>query len=305
LSIERLNGEAAYSSYPEWNNLCFKIHSLVVISAMENKQIKMNIVNPHAAGIDIGSRTHYVAIGQSTEDVRTFGIYTEDHQKMITWLQDHKITTIAMESTGSYWQTLFAALQSIGFEVLLVNGKQIKNVKGKTDVKDCIWIQKLHSLGLLTGSFLPSADTSNLRTLYRHRVSMVEESTKMINKMQKSLRLMNLRLDVVLNDIMGTSGRSIVEAILSGVRDGVQLASLAHYTVRTSKDELAKSLQGQWNDELLYELKDCYECYCFFETKLSQCDKKIEALINSFTAAAPAAEESKLIQKKNDPPSIK
>jgi transposase len=183
---------------------------------MMKKQISMNVINPHAAGIDVGSRSHYASVGQQPEETREFGVYTKDYQSMIVWFQQNKITTIAMESTGSYWQTLFSALQLAGFEVILVNGKQIKNVKGKTDVKDCQWIQRLHALGLLTGSFLPSADIEQLRTYQRHRNWMIEQCAKMSNKMQKALRLMNLRLDVVLSDITGKSGLNMIKAILDG-----------------------------------------------------------------------------------------
>ena len=113
------------------------------------KSASMKIINPHAAGIDIGSKSHYVGIGQRKDDVREFGVYTTDHEKMVAYLKKHKVTSIAMESTGSYWQALFFALQQAGFEVLLVSGRQTKNLRAKTDVKDCQWIQKLHSLGLL------------------------------------------------------------------------------------------------------------------------------------------------------------
>ncbi|HBH25120.1 MAG TPA: hypothetical protein DDY13_17090 [Cytophagales bacterium] len=143
----------------------------------------MPIIHPHAAGIDVGSRCHYVAIGQDQDnDVAGFGVCSKDHQELIGFLKDRGITTIAMESTGSYWQPLFYALQSAGFEVLLVPGQQTKNVRAKTDVKDCVWIQELHSLGLLRGCFLPDEYTSRLRTIYRHRVSLIEGSAKMTNK---------------------------------------------------------------------------------------------------------------------------
>jgi len=129
------------------------------------KKLKMDIVHQNAAGIDVGSRSHFVSIGQREEDVREFGVYTKDHKTMIDWLKENNIATIAMESTGSYWQTLFSALQLAGFEVILVNGRDVKNVKGKkTDMLDCTWIQKLHSLGLLRGSYLPDEHTRELQT---------------------------------------------------------------------------------------------------------------------------------------------
>ena len=193
------------------------------------KELLMQVVNPSCAGIDVGSRFHKVAIDQNRANVKEFGVYTKDHNALIDWFKSSNITSVAMESTGSYWQTLHDALLREGFEVQLVNGNQTKNVKGKkTDVLDCMWIQKLHSLGLLSGSFLPSSDIQSLRTYYRHRQHLIGQCTKYINKMQKAMRMMNLRLDVVVNDIMGVSGRAIVEAILAGESDPAKLASLAN-----------------------------------------------------------------------------
>jgi len=137
---------------------------------MEKQALTLSVIHPHAAGIDVGSRSHMVAVGQNKENVRSFGVYTQDHEELILHLGQYGITTVAMESTGSYWQTLFQALQEAGFEVLLVGGSQTKNVQGrKTDVIDCMWIQKLHSLGLLSGSFLLSDTIQEFRTYYYHR----------------------------------------------------------------------------------------------------------------------------------------
>jgi transposase len=244
-----------------------------------NKQISMNVVNPRAAGIDVGSRSHYVAIGQLPQQIREFGVYTQDQKDLITWLRQNKVTTVAMESTGSYWQTLFSHLQLAGFDVILVNGKQIKNVKGKTDVKDCQWIQRLHSLGLLTGSFLPSSQIEQLRTFQRHRSWMVEQCAKLSNKMQKALRLMNIRLDVVLRDVTGKSGLAIIKAILDGERSAEKLAALADGRVRKSKAEIVGALNGQWQLGLLFELKDCYDLYFNYQRRMEECDCQIEALL--------------------------
>lgn len=243
---------------------------------------KMQIINPHASGIDVGSKSHFVAVGQGLESVKEFGVYSSDHEKIISYMKDNKINTVAMESTGSYWQSLFMALQNAGFEVLLISGHQTKNVRGKTDVKDCQWIQKLHSLGLLRGCFLPDEQTSRLRTLHRHRSSLIEESSKMTNKMQKALRLCNFRLDVVINDITGKSGRAIIEAILLGERDGYKLSQLANNRIRKSKHEIAEALQGHDNEELMFELGDCYDLYKIIQAKIDVCDKKIEQLLLSF-----------------------
>ena len=134
------------------------------------KEVSMQIINPNAAGIDVGSRSHFVSVGQGKDDVKEFGVYNEDLQEIVAWLLLHKVTTVAMESTGTYWQSLFAVLQNAGIPVILCNGKFTKNIKGKkTDVQDCQWIQKLHTIGLLSGSFLPDEATEQLRTYCRHR----------------------------------------------------------------------------------------------------------------------------------------
>jgi transposase len=266
------------------------------------KKIALDVINSHAAGIDVGSRSHHVAVGQDLiRDVKEFGVYAASHEQMIAWLRERKVKTIAMESTGSYWQTLFASLQCAGFEVILVNGNQIKNVKGKTDVKDCRWIQKLHTLDLLRGSFLPAEHTAQMRTYYHHRQSMIEESSKMINKMQKAMRLMNVRLDIAVSDIKGKSGIAIIEAILRGERDGEKLAALADWRVKKSRQEISQALQGNWRKELLYELKDCYELYQIFQVKMEKCDKEIEQLLKGITTKMnPAAKTSlsKVTQKR-------
>ena len=139
---------------------------------MGRRKMKMDIMNPNAAGIDIGSRSHYLAISQAEEDVREFGVFASDNEKLADWLAQNNINSVAMESTGTYWQNLYLVLQQRGFEVFQANGKFTKNIKGrKTDVQDCQWIQKLHSLGLLTGSFLPDDETEKLRTYCRQRTA--------------------------------------------------------------------------------------------------------------------------------------
>jgi len=247
------------------------------------KKVSMNVVNPYAAGIDVGSRSHFVCTGEGSDRVREFGVYSLDHQEMIEWLTQAGVTTIAMESTGSYWQTLFSALQLAGFEVILVNGRQIKNVKGKTDVKDCQWIQKLHSLGLLSGSFLPSSEIEQLRNYERHRSWMVEQCAALSNKMQKSLRLMNIRLDIAISDITGKSGMAIIQAIINGERSGDNLANLADPRIKKTKQEVARAMQGQWDDGLLFELQDCFELYGNYQNRIALCDKQMELCLQRFS----------------------
>lgn len=241
------------------------------------EKLSMEVVNAHAAGIDIGSRFHMVAVNQNPADVKEFGVYTADYEAMVLWLKQQGVTTIAMESTGSYWQTLFSALQVAGFEVLLVSGQHTRNIKGKkTDVQDCVWIQRLHSLGLLSGSFLPAEHVQQLKTYYYHRQHLIEQMSKYTNKLQKAFRLMNIRLDVVLNDITGQSGQAIMDAILAKERDPERLAALVSKRVRKSRQEIAKSLQGNWREDLLFEVKECLFLYRLYEKKLKECDKHLE-----------------------------
>ena len=219
----------------------------------KKKKMELEIVNPSAAGIDVGSRSHYVAVGQGSNDVREFGVYAEDHLALIEWLTENEVTTVAMESTGTYWQNLFAALQRAGFDVLLANGKFTKNIKGKkTDVLDCQWIQKLHSLGLLSGSFLPDSATEQLRTYCRHRTNLLDMSASTSKKMGKYLRLMNFRLDVVVNDICGLTGLSIISLICAGEDDPQKLAALRHGNCRKTEEEIAKALQSNGRKDYLF-----------------------------------------------------
>lgn len=206
--------------------------------------MSLEVVNPNAAGIDIGSRSHWVAIGQDAQDVKEFGVYSEDNEALCKWLHENDIKTIAMESTGTYWQNLFSTLVSHGFDVILVNGKQTKNIKGKkTDIKDCQWIQKLHSLGLLSSSFLPDSTTDVIRTYSRHRQNLIQQSSRTVLKVQKYLRLMNMRLDVVVKDIVGLTGTKIISDFIAGERSGKKLAMNRHYNCRKPEDEIAKALQ--------------------------------------------------------------
>lgn len=243
---------------------------------------KMPIVHLHAAGIDCGSRSHFVAIGQGKDDVKEFGVYTEDLLRLCRYLVDAGITTVALESTGSYWQALFVLLQQYGLNPILVNGKFTKNVKGrKTDVQDCQWIQKLHTMGMLEGSFIPDLFTETIRQYYRHRQCLVESAAGYINKMQKALRLINIRLDTVLRDVMGRTGKDIIGAIIKGERDAGVLAGLAQPGVKTPKAEIEAALSGDWREEYIFELRHCYELYQYYHKKIDECDAQIQQLLQA------------------------
>jgi transposase len=248
---------------------------------MEQESISMEVVNPQAAGIDVGSRSHWVAVGQQESDCREFGVFNQDLFAMAEWLKEKNVKTIAMESTGTYWQNLYAVLIAKGFHVLLCNGKFTKNIKGKkTDVKDCQWIQKLHTLGLLTGSFLPDGKTEQLRTYCRHRANLLHNAASTSKKMQKYLRLLNLRLDVVVKDICGLTGLSIIRAICDGESNPEKLASLRHGNCRKSEKEIAMALQSNGRKDYLFALQQELETYDHLQKKIEQCDKEIEKTLD-------------------------
>jgi len=222
-----------------------------------------------------------VAIGQHENDVREFGVFNQDLFEMADWLHQNKVKTIAMESTGTYWQNLYAVLISKGFHVILCNGKFTKNIKGKkTDIKDCQWIQKLHSLGLLSSSFLPDGKTEQLRTYCRHRANLLHNAASTSKKMQKYLRLLNLRLDVVVNDICGLTGLLIIRAICNGETNPQKLASLRHGNCRKSEEEIAKALQSNGRNDYLFALQQELDTYDHLQNKIIECDKMIDQMLN-------------------------
>ena len=247
------------------------------------KQISLEVVNSNAAGIDIGSRSHWVAVGQNAEDVKEFGVYSQDQLEMCHWLHSNGVTSIAMESTGTYWQNLFSTLVGQGFDVILVNGRQTKNIKGKkTDIKDCQWIQKLHSLGLLSASFLPDSDTDTIRTYSRHRQNLLKQSASCTRRMQKYLRLMNMRLEVVVRDIVGLTGSCIIEAFLNGEHKGEELAKLRHYNCRKSEEEIAKALQFNGRKDYFFALKQEWDSYKHLQQQIMDTDLQIDRLLKEF-----------------------
>jgi len=260
--------------------------------------MELEIINPYAAGIDVGSRSHYAAVGQSLDDVKEFGVYAEDLTELCLWLKSYKVTTVAMESTGDYWQNLYVELEKHGFEVLLCNGKFTKHAKGKkTDVKDCRFIQKLHALGLLTGSFLPDKTTEQLRTFCRQRANMVDLAASASKKMQKYLKLLNFRLDVVVKDVCGLTGMTIIEDICKGNHDPKELAKHRHYNCKKSEEEIAKALQGNGRADYLFGLQQEYESYQFYQKKIADCDKQIDRFIKKELKNDPAKKNLKTTDK--------
>jgi transposase len=265
---------------------------------MAKKKLEMDIIHPHCAGIDIGSRSHFVAVGQSLEDVKEFGVYADDLTEICIHLQQHGVTSVAMESTGNYWQNLYVELIKHGLEVTLANGKFTKNIKGKkTDVKDARWIQKLHSIGLLTSSFLPDETTEKLRTYCRQRQNMLTLAAEASHKMQKYLKILNFRLDVVVNDICGLTGMAIITNICKGNLDPEKLSDHRHGDCRKSKEEIAKALKGNNREDYLFGLKQELESYQFYQKKIAECDKQIGTFLKQQINTSPEKKKLKTTEK--------
>ncbi|MBD3626483.1 IS110 family transposase [Cyclobacterium sp.] len=243
------------------------------------KKIKVSMVNPNAAGVDIGSSFHFVAVpaDRSETPVRRFGSFTRDLHELAKWLQQCNIKTVAMESTGVYWLQLFLILEEYGFEVFLVNAQHIKNVSGrKTDVLDCQWIQQLHSYGLLSASFQPEDMIRTLRGYMRHRKNLTQDYSTQVLRMQKAFEQLNVKLHNVITDITGKSGQLIIRAILAGERDAETLASLASDRVKAKKEDIILSLEGNWKEGPLFELRQSYELYLIYKQKIAECDNQIK-----------------------------
>jgi transposase len=235
-------------------------------------------VNPNAAGVDLGSREHWVAVpvDRVPQPVRCFGTFTSDLEALADWLKACAITSVAMEATGVYWIPLFQLLERRGFEVLLVNARQIKNVSGrKTDVLDCQWIQRLHTYGLLGGSFRPADMYCVVRSYLRYRDELVCARSTQTQHIQKALQQMNIQLTQVLADVTGLSGLAIIDAILKGERDSMKLAGMVDRRVKATQAQIAKALKGDYRVEHLFQLKTAFELFHTYEAKILACDEEL------------------------------
>ena len=218
----------------------------------------IEIVHPNAAGLDIGARHIYACVppDRAGETIKVVGTFTPDLEQLADWLVAHQVDTVAMESTGVYWIPVFELLEARGLKLSLVNGRHVKHVPGrKSDVQDCQWLQKLHALGLLTGSFRPDGDLCALRAYLRHRADLVQHRAAHVQHMQKALQQMNLLLPQVVADITGETGMAIVRAIVAGERDSVKLAQFRNVRCKSSEDTIAKALTGTWKEEHVFALK--------------------------------------------------
>lgn len=230
----------------------------------------------NAAGIDIGAKNIFLSVEQ--EVVRSFETFTEDFRQATDYLLSKGVQTVAMEATGVYWVILYEMLENAGLDVWLVDGRQTKQVPGrKTDVKDCQWIQQLHSYGLLNRCFVPDDQVKEIRAYHRLREDHIRTSAMHINHMQKALTEMNIRLKEVLSQIHGASGLAIIKAILDGERNSHVLLSLCHKSVKEKKAHLIlKALEGHYTEAGLFALQQAYQGYQFYQQQIRACDKKIQ-----------------------------
>ncbi len=261
----------------------------------------LQVANPHAAGIDVHSQVHFVAVppdhvaadSHAADDtlpphVRRFGTCTADLEQLADWLKACGITTVAMEATGVYWIPLFELLERRGFQVFLVDPRQTRHAPGrpKSDVLDCQWIARLHSYGLLTASFRPDDQVVVLRGYLRQRQMLIAYAGQHVQHMQKALEQLNVKLTEVVSDITGQTGLAILKAILAGERDPLQLAKHRHERCKRTAAEIARALYGNWRDEHLFALRQALELYECYHARLRECDRTIEAYLGTVADAS-------------------
>lgn len=261
-------------------------------------------VHRNAAGLDVGSTFHVVAVppDRDPQPVRSFKSFTGDLHALADWLKSVGVTTVAMESTSVYWIPVFEILEARGFEVLLVNARNAKNVPGrKTDVNDAQWLQQLHEYGLLRGSFRPRDGVARLRALLRHRERVVEYAASHIQHMQKALMQMNVQLHHVVSDITGLTGMKIIRSILDGIRDPKVLAQHRDRRCKASIETVGKALDGNYRTEHVFALRQSLELYDFHRAKVDECDVEIEVALGELNndREVPAAPMPKVRHASN------
>jgi len=278
---------------------------------IQSEEISLEVVHPNAAGIDIGNESHYVAIPPSrdSQPVQRFGCTTAELKAMAAWLKQCGIRTVAMQSTGVYWIAVYDILEQAGLEVYLVNARDTKNLPGrKSDVQESQWLMKLHTYGLLRNSFRPAQQIRTMRTYWRQRNDLVQSTGRHIQRMQKALTQMNLQLANVLSDVSGVTGQAIIKAILGGERDPHKLAEFRDPRVKASEEQIAQSLEGNWQEDLLFVLKQEQDGYEFCRKQMAECDRQLAQYLQQRedrSQGAPLPEEkrkTRLKKKKGNAP---
>jgi transposase len=278
---------------------------------IQSADLSLQLVHPDAAGVDIGNKSHYVAVppDRDSQPVRHFGCTTAELRTMANWLKQCGIRTVAMQSTGVYWIAVYDILEQAGFEVYLVNARETKNLPGrKSDVQESQWLMKLHTYGLLRNSFRPSQEIRTMRTYWRQRKDLVASAGRHIQRMQKTLTQMNMQLANVLSDVSGVTGQAIIQAILAGERDSQKLAAFRDPRVKASEKEITRSLEGNWQEDLLFVLKQEQDGYEFCRQQMAECDRRLEQYLRQMkdrSQGAPLPEEKRkdrLQKKKGNKP---
>jgi transposase len=273
---------------------------------IQSEDLRLEVVHPDAAGIDIGNESHYVAVPpiRDSESVRRFGCTTAELKEMADWLKQCGIRTVAMQSTGVYWIAVYDILEEVGLEVYLTNARETKNLPGrKSDVQESQWLMKLHTYGLLRNSFRPSQEIRVLRTYWRQRNDLVRAAGRHIQRIQKAMTQMNIQLANVLSDVSGMTGQAIIKAILGGERDPQKLAEFRDARVKASKEEIARSLEGHWQEDLLFVLRQEQNGYEFCQKQMAECDQRIEQYLQqkedrSAGASLPEEKRKERLRKK-------
>lgn len=274
-------------------------------SAQRNQESNLPLINPHAAGIDIGSGEHWVCVSASatTENVRSFGCFTPDLIALADWLIECQVDTVAMEATGVYWIPLFQILEAKGLDVNLVNAHHVKTVPGrKSDVLDCQWLQKLHTFGLLSASFRPEDQVCVLRSYLRQRETLIKEAGSHVQRMQKALIQMNLQLHKVVSDITGMTGMGIIRAIVKGERNSQKLAELKDPRIKSSTAEIAKALSGDYRAEHLFVLQQELTLYDTYQQQITYLDLEIEKCLSIFESKTEDSPPARKGKKRKKPP---
>ncbi|HPE41310.1 MAG TPA: IS110 family transposase [Bacteroidales bacterium] len=264
-----------------------------------NGGVKLAVINENVAGIDVSSTEMQVCVPEdrAEENNRVFGVFTEDLYKIADFLSECRIEKVSMESTGIYWVSIYKVLVERGFDVILVNARDVKNITGKkTDEIDAEWLMVLHSYGLLRPCFQPDNFTRELRNIIRHRENLVRSASKEVLHVQKSLEQMNIKLSNVISDILGKSGQAIIHSIIDGERSPEVLVELAEKVCKTPKEVMIKALNGSWDRDHLFTLQQSQEMYEYIQQKIVLCDKEVEKMLEEYCEKNDLENKKKVIR---------
>jgi len=307
---EKIQQATNPSTRSHWNKMNRK-QRREMMRQIQSEDLSLEVVHPHAAGIDIGNESHYVAVPptRDRQPVRHFGCTTVELKALAEWLKQCGIQTVAMQSTGVYWIAVYDILETAGLDVYLVNARDTKNLPGrKSDVQESQWLMKLHTYGLLRNSFRPSQEIRTMRTYWRQRNDLIRAAVSHIQRIQKALTQMNIQLGNVLSDVSGVTGQAILKAILAGERDPHKLAALRDPRVKASEEQIARYLEGNWQEDLLFVLKQEQAGYEFCQQQIAECDRQLEQYLQlredrSQGASLPQEmRKGRLVRKKGNKP---